>query len=45
MDTDTLAALFSGALPAAEALASGRVTAEGSPEALGHALTILAGER
>ncbi len=44
MDTDTLAALFSGSLPAVEALGSGRVSAEGSPEALQHAVRILAGE-
>ena len=43
MDTDTLADLFSGTLPALEALTSGRVTAEGSPEALQHAVAILAG--
>lgn len=44
MDTDTLAALFSRTLPPLEALASGRVTAEGSPEALQHAVAVLAGD-
>ena len=44
MDTDTLAALFSQSLSAMEALTSGRVTAEGSPEALQHAVAILAGD-
>ena len=44
MDTDSLAALFSRTLPPLEALASGRVTAEGSPEALQHAVAILAGD-
>lgn len=43
MDTDTLADLFSGTLPATEALTSGRVTATGSPEALQHAVKVLAG--
>ena len=43
MDADTLAALFSRSLPPLEALASGRVTAEGSPEALQHAVAVLAG--
>jgi DNA-binding HxlR family transcriptional regulator len=43
MDTDTLADLFSGTLPALEALTSGRVVAEGTPEALQHAVAILAG--
>ena len=45
MDPETLLELFSGAVPAHEALGSGRVTAEGSPEALGHALAILAGDQ
>ena len=44
MDTDTLAALFSQSLSAMEALTSGRVTAEGSPDALRHAVAILAGD-
>jgi DNA-binding HxlR family transcriptional regulator len=44
MDEDTLAALFSGTLPPLEALTSGRVTAEGSPEALQHAVAVLAGD-
>ena len=44
MDADTLAALFSGSLPPLEALGSGRVSAEGSPEALQHAVAVLAGE-
>ena len=43
MDTDTLADLFSGTLPAIEALTSGRVQATGSPEALQHAVKVLAG--
>jgi DNA-binding HxlR family transcriptional regulator len=44
MDTDTLAGLFSGSLAPVEALTSGRITAEGSPEALTHAVAVLAGE-
>jgi DNA-binding HxlR family transcriptional regulator len=44
MDEDTLAALFSRSLPPLEALTSGRVTAEGSPEALQHAVAVLAGD-
>ena len=44
MDTDTLAALFSRTLSAQDALAAGRVAVEGSPKALAHAVTILAGD-
>ena len=44
MDRDTLLELFSGELSAVDGLAQGRVTIEGSPRSLEHALAVLAGE-
>lgn len=44
MDTETLAGLFSGTLPPLEALGAGRIRAEGSPEALQHAVRVLVGD-
>ena len=44
MDTDTLAGLFSRTLAPLEALSGGRIRAEGSPEALQHAVAVLVGE-
>jgi len=43
MDAETLADLFSGTISADDAIAAGRVSARGAPEALAHALAILAG--
>jgi|SRR5947209_471026 len=43
MDGQTIFELMSGSLAAADALATGKVRVEGHPEALSHALAILAG--
>jgi len=43
MDGPTIFELMSGSLAATEALAAGRVRFDGNPEALSHALAILAG--
>ena len=42
-DADTMLDLFNDQTTAADALAAGRVRVEGAPEALGHAMAILAG--
>jgi DNA-binding HxlR family transcriptional regulator len=44
MSEETLLGLLSGAVDPAQALSEGRVLVVGSPEAIGHALTILAGD-
>lgn len=44
MDTDTLAGLFSRTLAPLDALGSGRIRVDGSPEALQHAVAVLVGE-